>query len=73
MDDVTSHCDGGAARGAKAPQRAMTFHNSALYRVFQKELTNGIPDVAVWRVLQKWFIPKGVHTIHRSTTRTIIS
>jgi hypothetical protein len=29
------------------------YHCSHIYRMFQKELYNGIPNVFVWRVLQK--------------------
>jgi hypothetical protein len=36
------------------------------YRMFQKELYNGIANVAVWRVLRKRFTLKAVRTIHRS-------
>jgi hypothetical protein len=37
--------------------------------VFQKELYTGIPNVNVWRVLQKKFTLKDVQTIHRSSVK----
>jgi hypothetical protein len=42
------------------------------YRVLQKELYSGIPNVAVWNVT-KTFTLKGVQTIHRSRFFTPLS
>jgi hypothetical protein len=38
---------------ARKWQRYKKTKDGALYRVFQKELYNGIPNVTVWRVLRK--------------------
>jgi hypothetical protein len=32
--------------------------------MFQKELYNGIPNIALWRVLRKMFALKGIQTFH---------
>jgi hypothetical protein len=36
------------------------------YRAFQNHLHNGIPNFAVWGVLDKMFTLKGEQTIHRA-------
>jgi hypothetical protein len=43
----------GTASGCGWTRRLPDMEGSCEYRVFQKEFYNGIPNVAVWRLLRK--------------------
>jgi hypothetical protein len=52
--------------GTKVADKNETQMLFSIYRMFQKELYNSIPNVTLWRVLRKHLYLKGVQTIRRS-------